>query len=534
MSIQFNQKGRTGNNLYQYFISRILADTYKLNLLHNLNSPVLQFNPVTKYPDKTNLDVIYINDTNIYQAINYNSHFENKNMIVDGFFQDSLFFNSNYQKILNYTKLESINQKNTNDIVLHIRLNDFNREGNKSSVIHPQWYLDILNNETFEKLYIVIDTYGRRKYRNQNSEDNYLNYFKKFNPEIISNREYEDFHFIRKFNKIICSNSTFSWWAAFLSNADIIYTPNNWRGKKKLQNIRDISITTNNISCDINYLDNPKNSNQLTDSSQSFTNNNNNITINNNMSHCVVIVSNNKYFPRALETIKSIRNTGAYNGSLVFVYGNDITKQQLEMLQDFFVIPKYFQDINLNPIVQKLQEKRYNGLDRKLGKLFCYHKFHLFNTYFKKWKKIFYIDCGMRIFKPIQPFLEIDCQNKILANSDAQPKYRWKLSGQFNSNSYPDVYNQLSQEFKLNIDYFQSTILLYDTNIINKNTYQDLVDLLQKYFIGLTNDQAIMNLLFNCKLNIWEQVPLKFNNQMMYDYKKRPGHSHRDYIMLKI
>ena len=61
----------------------------------------------------------------------------------------------------------------------------------------------------------------------------------------------------------------------------------------------------------------------------------------------------------------------------------------------------------------------------------------------------------MRIFKPIEPFFQLNCQNKILIQM--HNLNRWKLSGQFNPDSYP-VYNQLSQEFKLKVDYFQSTI----------------------------------------------------------------------------
>jgi hypothetical protein len=34
-----------------------------------------------------------------------------------------------------------------------------------------------------------------------------------------------DFHFMRGFAAIACANSTFSWWAAYLSNAVRIYTP---------------------------------------------------------------------------------------------------------------------------------------------------------------------------------------------------------------------------------------------------------------------------------------------------------------------
>ena len=49
MSINFIKKGRTGNNLFQYFISRILSDKYKLNFETNFFSPVLDFQPLETY-----------------------------------------------------------------------------------------------------------------------------------------------------------------------------------------------------------------------------------------------------------------------------------------------------------------------------------------------------------------------------------------------------------------------------------------------------------------------------------------------------
>ena len=543
MSISFLRKGRTGNNLYQYFVTRILADIYKLNSSNEFRSPVLHFTDHTRYDTIINRETLVVTDDNIYDVIENHDKYRNRNFLLEGFFQDSGFFNDNYHNILSYLKLDNI-KKNCDDIVMHIRLNDFNREGSKSCVIDPSWYLEILQMESFRKLYIVIDTWGRKKYRKEESEKNYINYFNKYVPIIISNREMEDFHYIRKFDKIICSNSTFSWWAAFLSDASRIYTPSNWRGKKKLWNIRDISITSDNKSCDINRLvgTNLNDINRLVGTNLNDINNLISINNNNNIDNdnilmrerCVVLVSNNKYFFKAKNTIKDIRNIGEYNGDLVFVYGDDISKNQLEELQTYHVIPKYFKDIDLREVLNKLNTRPYKGLDRKLGKMFCFHKFYLFDLYFKKWRKIFYLDCGMNIYKPIEPFFHINCDNKVLANSDSQPKYKWKLNIQFNQNSYPEIYQKLSQNFELNIDYFQSTILVYDTNIIEYDTFDRLRNLLYEYPIGMTNDQAIMNLLFNCQLKIWEQVPLKRKNNYLYDYKTRRKRTRGDYIMLKI
>lgn len=526
MSISINKKGRTGNNLFQYFIALIISDKLKIIINDYLESPVLDFK--YKYHETKNVgQSMFINDTNVYDILDNPDRYSNYDLIIEGFFQDSVFFNNRYQFIIDQVILDKVDI-NYKDIVIHIRLNDFNRDGHKSNVIHPEWYLDILRKEQYEQLYIVIDTSGKKKYRYDDKETNYLENFKHLNPIIINDTEKNDFNLLRSFDKIISSNSTFSWWACFLGNATKIYTPTKWRGKKKLQNIRNISIISENDTCDIHKLNNisiSKNNNcNLQQNKQGKILNKN----------CVVIVSNNNYFDKALNTIKNIREIGQWSGDLVFVYGNDISKTQLESLQDYHIIPKYFKDIYLDDIVKKLKNKPYKGLDRKLGKLFCFHKFHLFTNYFKFWNKIFYIDCGMRIFKPINSFFDIDCGGNLLANSDAQPKYRWKLKGQFNSGEYPDIYQTLESNFKLNIDYFQSTILLFNTDIINDNIFNRLVELVKKYFIGFTNDQAIMNLYFTCEKNIWKQIPLHINEQYLYDYKSRRGRRPQDYIMTKI
>ena len=54
-----------------------------------------------------------------------------------------------------------------------------------------------------------------------------------YNANWISGTISDDFNFIRKFNKIIMSPSTFSWWSCFLSDAKEVYTPKNWKWYKK-------------------------------------------------------------------------------------------------------------------------------------------------------------------------------------------------------------------------------------------------------------------------------------------------------------
>ena len=55
--------------------------------------------------------------------------------------------------------------------------------------------------------------------------DGFLKYFEKYNPVMCSGNLMEDFNILRSAKKLIMSLSTFSWWGAFLSEAEEIYMP---------------------------------------------------------------------------------------------------------------------------------------------------------------------------------------------------------------------------------------------------------------------------------------------------------------------
>ena len=90
---------------------------------------------------------------------------------------------------------------------------------------------EVLNERSpYEKVYIVVDDIKCEW------EKTYLSYFKKYNPIIVTNTPKEDFFFLMSFNKIINSNSTFSYWASFFSDAEKIYTFKNagFYGRNKI------------------------------------------------------------------------------------------------------------------------------------------------------------------------------------------------------------------------------------------------------------------------------------------------------------
>jgi hypothetical protein len=225
MPVYVNYKGRTGNKLFQYIAARIFSENNGLNL-------------ITKFPDTEILDVeehkYFYDDIREDGYIQINSSSfsndkiifsgKNKKYVFDDYFHDGNFFSNNIEMIKKFFILPKV-EINTKDIVLHLRLFDYLHftdlyiptSWDGSEIIHPNYYIKILEKENYDKVYIVVDEI-RCEW-----EKKYLEYFDKFNPIIISSNPKNDFEFLMSFEKIINSNSTFSYWASFLGNSKTIY-----------------------------------------------------------------------------------------------------------------------------------------------------------------------------------------------------------------------------------------------------------------------------------------------------------------------
>lgn len=248
---------------------------------------------------------------------------------------------------------------------------------------------------------------------------------------------------------------------------------------------------------------------------------------------CVVFVCNRAYFDKFIVTCEQLINNGKYDGDICLVIGDDLYNNELlncDFIKTNNIIIKHFPDIKLSSNILEIQ-KRINRSAHWFKKIFQFHKFHLFNTYFKRWNYIFYLDCGISIFSDIFPMLCEITDNKLLAHSDAYPTYEWKLHTQFDKNNL-NYFTKLNDKFNLNIDYFQTTIMLYDTNIIKEDTYDNLLNLLIEYPISITNDQGIIALYFTNIHPVFKQIKIRDDDIFYYDYLSRDKIRNK-YIMLK-
>jgi hypothetical protein len=68
--------------------------------------------------------------------------------------------------------------------------------------------------------------------------------------------------------------------------------------------------------------------------------------------------------------------------------------------------------------------------------------------------------------------------------------------------------------------YFQTGIMLFDTDIIKNDTFEKLYSLSVEFPMSRTNEQGIMNLYFISQ-NVYEPLPISNENTYYYDFRRR-------------
>jgi len=262
------------------------------------------------------------------------------------------------------------------------------------------------------------------------------------------------------------------------------------------------------------------------------------------MEKCIVLVSDHNYFEKAFYTILNLRTIGHYSDTIVLIT-DETSISRLSNITDFnskinkySVILKTFENIDLTNILDKIKQRPFkNSIDnRELVKSFQWHKIHVFDVYFKQWKYILYLDSGMNIYKSIDPLWEIVREygnDVLLAHSDTYPLFKNNYRDQFDTDSYPELFGELENLVDLTKDNFQTTMMLFSSDIINEHTKSELILYSNKFPFSRTNEQGIMNIYFNGIYKMWEPLPVYWKGTYTYDFWNRDNMKPTDYILTK-
>jgi len=259
-----------GNKLFQYVFARLLAEHHGMKLKHDgikefgikkpkckgdKNLPTIRF----KAREKREKD---------WWSIWNNKNFFKNNYKIYGYFEDYLFYKPHLSKIRSWFKETSIT--NYEDVVFHLRIGDRLFDKNFiESTVNPGRCFDVFKKIRYRKIVIVTDLkqwdiinesdLGNLKKLCHSSKTinkdriilniRYANQIIKslssLNPIIHSKSDstIEDFNYIRSFDKIVFTNSTFAWWAATLSKASSIGVYEYWRKYKGDDRNKNLGLT---------------------------------------------------------------------------------------------------------------------------------------------------------------------------------------------------------------------------------------------------------------------------------------------------
>lgn len=244
MKVYNSKLGRLGNAIFRYFASTLFCIIYNAELTYNqaecnvimsdenfINwSQNILHNNIPQFPPNLSFifygyyqhDQIYLKFKN--ELISWMLNHPNDLIYTDGNNQLTSIYNYNERSYRVIDLLINPFPDKYYKTVLHLRLEDFI---NNNSVIHPECIKKVLDQIGESDICIVVNQ------PKIDLEHKYINYFKKFyNIVLESNTMIEDFHIMKNANILICSCSTISWAASFLSpNLTKLFIPNYDHGR---------------------------------------------------------------------------------------------------------------------------------------------------------------------------------------------------------------------------------------------------------------------------------------------------------------
>lgn len=250
------------------------------------------------------------------------------------------------------------------------------------------------------------------------------------------------------------------------------------------------------------------------------------------------MVANQPYFERSLATIRQARSVGQWKDDIILMYDSAMSfdegiKRQVDELSITLTpLPQLPLDVLLQAWTNKKDHENYEYI---ISHPYIYMKFFVFHGDLRHWDRVFYIDAGVQIQGPLER-MKVSCQETgvLYAHSDAYPTYEWRLRSQFSFDICDnETKEEMEQKYNLDCDYFQTTIMIFDTKIIEDDTTEKLFSLAEKYYFSGRMDQGIVNLHFLCERNLWRQIPVKDDIGFLYDFMERPGCLRRQYLILK-
>jgi len=253
-----------------------------------------------------------------------------------------------------------------------------------------------------------------------------------------------------------------------------------------------------------------------------------------------VLVTDKSYFYKAEVTINDLKTVGKWYGDIVLITIDFDLEESYKLSQS--IIEKKFPLIDKTHLLNEIGPNGFSNSDkREINKLNQWEKLHVFDDYFLQWKRVVFLDAGLRVLDDVKYLLELNYENSILAQNDASPKFhrnqifKYQLSFD-NEEKISLIESDFSNEI-FDSHHMLNCMWVYDTNILKICNKQQLIDAMNKYTLCKTNEMGIMNLMLHFKYKLWKEFPLKASNgKYLFEWCETNNNIHttwHDYCFIK-
>jgi hypothetical protein len=138
------------------------------------------------------------------------------------------------------------------DLLISLRLEDYTSLQNKDRLLSYDYFKIILESRKWNNVFILTNPGSI----GHNDQYNYIKEFMNYDPILV--RCYDpvaSMGFGAQFNNVAISQSTYSWWLAFLSNAENIYYPIPIQGPFSFKDSRYFGTDLRVATPDFKYVD---------------------------------------------------------------------------------------------------------------------------------------------------------------------------------------------------------------------------------------------------------------------------------------
>uniref|UniRef100_A0A6C0B1D1 Nucleotide-diphospho-sugar transferase domain-containing protein n=1 Tax=viral metagenome TaxID=1070528 RepID=A0A6C0B1D1_9ZZZZ len=253
-----------------------------------------------------------------------------------------------------------------------------------------------------------------------------------------------------------------------------------------------------------------------------------------------VLVTDKKYFNKAIVTIQDLKYVGKWNGDIVLITIDFYL--DISFKTEFNIIEMKFPEIDKTNLLEKIGPQGFSNSDkREIHKLNQWEKLHVFDDVFMKWDRVVFLDAGLRVLDNVSYLLELNYKNKILAPNDAAPNFEpnkiFKYQISYDNMNLVELVKADFGESIFDSQHMLNCMWVYDTNILHTCNKKQLIDAMNTYTLCRNNEMTLMNLLFHFKYHLWVPFPEKTsNNKYLFEWCESNHSFHttwKDYCFIK-